>query len=61
LLWRPVLNTPNLSPIDREALRYLSYFKIAKARRGIKGETHFELAYDPQTSKLREMFSQTDA
>jgi len=57
LLYRPVLNTPNLSAIDREAEKYTSFLKIAKARRGIKGETHFELVYDPQTTRLREKFT----
>lgn len=54
LLWRPVLNTPNLSEIDREAQKYLSYIKIAKSRRGIRGDQYFELAYDPNTSRLKQ-------
>ena len=54
LLWRPVLNTPNLSEIDREAQKYLSYIKIAKSRRGIRGDQYFELTYDPNTSRLKE-------
>ena len=59
LAWRPVLNTPDLSEIDRERLKYLTYIKIAKARRGIKAGTHFELEYQPQTSRLREKQNET--
>lgn len=53
LIWRPALNG-NLSPIEKEEKKYITMFKITKAREVRNGNTVFQLKYDPETSRLSE-------
>lgn len=56
-MWRPVL-MQQLSPTDAEPIKYLTKMKIAKIRGGLrKGESHFDLWYNPETGRLSECLS----
>lgn len=57
LLWRPGLD-PKLSPLDRDAQRYVSMYKL-ESREGIIGKNIFEMEYDPQTTRINEKILNT--
>jgi DNA primase len=52
LLWRPSKN-PKLSEIERDVIKYQTMVAI-ESREEMYGEDTFELAYDPETSRLLE-------
>ena len=52
LLWRPSKN-PKLSKIERDVIQYQTMVAI-ESREEMYGEDTFELAYDPETSRLLE-------
>ncbi len=56
-LWRPA-KMGQFSPIDFEKIKYLTKIKIDKWRDDLrKGESHFDLWYNPKTGRLSECSS----
>lgn len=51
LVWREYYRT-DLSQIEREEKKYISIIKLAKHRRGLRGEMYFQLRYDPDTTHM---------
>lgn len=52
MAWRPGKD-PDLAPLDKEKLKYVTLFKIEKHRRGPEA-THFRLELNPATYRLEE-------
>jgi DNA primase len=54
LIWRLYYSQLELSPIDRELVKYITRVKVAKHRRGVRGGIMFDLEYNPDTTKMTE-------